>query len=64
VLLAVTIDPEKRVKFVRGPARPFLERGGYAPVLIEVVIDAGTTEPLRMTSPNPASTSQGRPSRT
>jgi hypothetical protein len=51
VLLAVTINPEERVKVVRGPGRAVLQQGAYTPVLIKVVNEAVTTKPLRMTSP-------------
>jgi len=37
VLLAALINPESRVKVVRGPAAARLQQGGYVPVLIKVV---------------------------
>src|SRR5262245_232200 len=51
VLLAVTINPEERVKVGRGPAQAILQQEGYTPVLIKVVNEAATTKPLRITSP-------------
>jgi hypothetical protein len=51
VLLAVTINPEERVKVARGPAAVILQQGGYTPVLVKVINEATTTKPLRITSP-------------
>ena len=51
VLLAVTINPEERVKVARGPAAAVLQQGGYTPVLVKVINEAATTKPLRITSP-------------
>jgi hypothetical protein len=51
VLLAVTINPEERVKVARGPAAAVLQQGGYTPALIKVVNEAATTKPQRITSP-------------
>ena len=41
VLLAVTINPEERVKVGRGPAAAVLQQGGYTPVLVKVINEAG-----------------------
>jgi hypothetical protein len=51
VLLAVTINPEERVKVGRGPSTAVLQQAGYTPVLVKVVNEAGTTKRLRITSP-------------
>ncbi len=51
VLLVVGINPEERVKVDRGPAPATLQQGGYLPVLIKVLNEAGATKPLRITSP-------------
>src|SRR5262249_37634240 len=51
VLLAVTINPEERVKVARGPARAVLQQGGYMPVLVKGINEAATTKPLRLNSP-------------
>ena len=37
VLLAVAINPESRVKVLRGPAEAKLQQGGYTPVLVKVI---------------------------
>ncbi len=51
VLLAVTINPEERVKVARGPAPALLQQAGYTPVLVKVVNQAATTKSLRVSSP-------------
>ena len=51
VLMAVTINPETRVKVERGPAPAVLQQGGYTPVLIKVVNLSSATFPLRIGSP-------------
>jgi hypothetical protein len=51
VLLVVAINPEERVKVSRGPAPGVLQQGGYTPVLVKVLNEAGSTKPLRITSP-------------
>src|SRR5262245_55284321 len=51
VLLAVTINPESRVKTARGPAKAVLQQAGFTPVLVKVVNDSAVTAPLRLTSP-------------
>jgi hypothetical protein len=51
VLLAVSINPESRVKVARGEAAAQLRQGQAVPVLIKVVNEAGVTAVLRPTSP-------------
>ena len=51
VLLVVGINPEERVQVVRGLATATLQQGGYTPVLVKVLNEAGSTRPLRITSP-------------
>ncbi len=51
VLFLVTINPESRVKVKRGPAAARLQQGGYTPVLVKVINEAGVTSPLHITSP-------------
>jgi hypothetical protein len=51
VLFVVTVNPESRVKVKRGPATASLQQGGYTPVLIKIINEAGVTKSLRMTSP-------------
>ncbi len=51
VLLAVTINPESRVKAARGPAPATLQQGGYTPVIIKVLNDSTVTKALRLSSP-------------
>lgn len=51
VLLAVSINPESRVKVARGLAKVVLQQGGFTPVLLKVVNEAGVTRALRLTSP-------------
>lgn len=50
-LLAVSINPESRVKAMRGPARAELVRGRPAAVLVKVVNDAGVTHRLAVSGP-------------
>ncbi len=50
-LLTVTINPESRVKVVRGEAPAELRQGTAVPVLVKVVNDAGVTAALRPSSP-------------
>ena len=52
VLLAVGINPESRVRVARGPAPATLQQGGFLPVLVKVVNEAGVTKPLRIASPH------------
>ncbi len=51
VLLAVAINPESRVKVLRGPAKATLQQGGYTPVLVKVINESTGTQRLRITSP-------------
>jgi hypothetical protein len=57
VLFVVTINPESRVKVKRGPATPMLQQGGYTPVLVKVINEAGITKPLHIASPQALPTS-------
>ena len=50
-LVGVSINPESRVKVVPGPARPELVQHGWRQFLVKVHNEAGTTAPLRGTSP-------------
>lgn len=50
-LVGVNINPESRVKVVPGPARPELVQNGWRQFLVKVHNEAGTTAPLRGTSP-------------
>jgi hypothetical protein len=51
VLLAVAINPESRVKVLRGPAPAMLQQAGYTPVLVKVINEAAITKRLKITSP-------------
>ena len=51
VLLVVHLNPEARVKVVRGPAAARLQQAGYTPVLIKVLNESGGTQRLRLGSP-------------
>jgi hypothetical protein len=51
VLLSVHINPEARVKVMRGSGRAELQQGGYTPVLLKVVNEGGVTGRLRVGSP-------------
>src|SRR5262245_6745657 len=44
VLLVVAINPESRVKVLRGPAKPELQQAGYEPVLVKVINEASITK--------------------
>ena len=50
-LVGVNINPESRVKVVRGPANPELVQHGWRQFLVKVHNEAGTTAALRGTSP-------------
>jgi hypothetical protein len=58
-LLSVTINPEERVKVVRGSAPAVLQQGGYTPVLVKVVNEAATTKTLRIGSPQSGPVTSG-----
>jgi hypothetical protein len=51
VLLVVAINPESRVKVLRGPAKAELQQAGYVPVLVKVINEASITKRLKITSP-------------
>jgi hypothetical protein len=51
VLLAVHINPEARVKVVRGPAPAVVQQAGYTPVVVKVINEGGVTQRLRIGSP-------------
>lgn len=51
VLLCVQINPESRVRVIRGPASATLQQGGYTPVLVKVINEGGVTARLRIGSP-------------
>ncbi len=51
-LFAVTINPEMRVKVAAGPAEPALVEQGWRQFLVKVYNEAGTTAPLRASSPH------------
>jgi hypothetical protein len=51
VLLAVAINPESRVKVLRGPAAAKLQQGGYTPVIVKVVNEGAITKRLKIVSP-------------
>ncbi|MFO0811345.1 MAG: CehA/McbA family metallohydrolase [Gemmataceae bacterium] len=50
-LLAVTINPESRVKVAAGPAKPELVEAGWRQFLVKVHNEAGVTAELKATSP-------------
>jgi len=51
VLLVVAINPESRVKVLRGPAKAELQQAGYTPVLVKVINEATITKRLKIVSP-------------
>jgi hypothetical protein len=51
VLLVAAINPESRVKVLRGPAQAELQQGGYTPVLVKVINEATITKRLKIVSP-------------
>ena len=51
-LLAVSINPESRVKVVAGPAEPVLVESGWRSFLVKVHNEAGVTAPLVASSPS------------
>ncbi|MEX2175426.1 MAG: CehA/McbA family metallohydrolase [Pirellulaceae bacterium] len=51
VLLAVAINPETRVKVLRGPAQARLQQAGYTPILVKIVNESTSTGRLRIVSP-------------
>jgi hypothetical protein len=50
VLLVVAINPESRVKVLRGPAPAQLQEGGYTPVIIKIINESTITKRLRIVS--------------
>ena len=51
VLLMVHLNPEARVKVLRGPAVAALQQAGFTPILIKVHNESTVTKPLRISSP-------------
>src|SRR5437762_4194289 len=51
VLLVVAINPESRVKVLRGPAPAQLQQGGHTPVILKVINESTITKRLRIVSP-------------
>ena len=51
VLVAVSVNPELRVKVRRGPAKAELQQGGFTPFLVKVFNNATLARPLRVGSP-------------
>ncbi len=51
VLLVVAINPESRVKVLRGPAAAMLQQGGYTPVLVKVINESTITKRLQDRQP-------------
>ena len=51
VLVAVSLNPEVRVKVRRGPAKAMLRQGGYTSFVVKVFNDSTVARPLRVTSP-------------
>jgi hypothetical protein len=51
VLLMVHLNPEARVKVLRGPAVAMLQQGGYTPILIKIHNESTVTKALHITSP-------------
>jgi len=51
VLVAVAINPESRVKVIRGNASASLQQSGYTPVLIKVINESTITNRLKIVSP-------------
>jgi hypothetical protein len=51
-LAIVNINPEARVKVIRGPSPARLMQGGWTTFLVKVINEAGSTAELHATSPN------------
>ena len=51
VLVAVSLNPEVRVKVRRGPAKAVLRQGAYTPFVVKVFNDSTVARPLRVASP-------------
>lgn len=52
VLFLVTLNPETRVKVVRGPGIANLQQFGFTPVLVKIVNHSTATKRLRIVSPH------------
>ena len=50
-LLAVAINPESRVKVLRGPAEAKLQQGGYTPAIVKIINEGAITKRLKIVSP-------------
>ncbi|MEQ9406504.1 MAG: CehA/McbA family metallohydrolase [Fuerstiella sp.] len=59
VLVAVSINPELRVKVQRGAGDPILQQAGFTPVLVKVLNDATVTRRLQISSPQAGSVYAG-----
>ncbi len=51
VLVVVGINPEARVKVVRGPAEASLQQAGWTPVIVKIVNDSPVKSALAVSSP-------------
>src|SRR5262245_20205195 len=51
VLLVVAINPESRVKVMRGPAAAAIQQGGYTAAFVKVINESTITKRLRIVSP-------------
>ncbi len=51
VFCVVSINPEVRVKVLRGPSKPVVQQGGYTPVVVKVINRGAVTRRLNITSP-------------
>lgn len=51
VLLVVAINPESRVKVMRGPAQAILQQGGYTAALVKIINESTGTGRLQISSP-------------
>jgi len=51
VIVAVSLNPEVRVKVQRGPAKAVLRQGGFTPFVVKVLNDSTVAQPLRIASP-------------
>ena len=50
-LFVVAINPESRVKVLRGPAAATLQQGGHTPVVVKIINESTITKRLRILSP-------------
>lgn len=51
ILFVVQINPEERVKVLRGPTKATLQQHGFTPVLVKILNDSTTTKRLHIVSP-------------